>query len=260
MINSANRAWFDNFLTYIMAYDLDFAFWPLVGYLENGNGNGWGLLNWDRNNGHRDGLNDGNDWRQERWNDLVQSGYTGSIQNATVWRMLSIDHADYVQSSIMRSKGDWDYYARKAACPDGLRLIGLSHTGSRGLCTDSTYGQDLRSPWQEYTTVTDQSYVSYDWAGTFTKLQCPSDHYAIGYSFKGKNLSGLLCAKASRSLSTNGRTIWFDRSDGRTDGDAGGDFAMGNFKGQCGGNEYIAGVAYTRRWGDGDPAALLCRS
>jgi hypothetical protein len=49
--------------------------------------------------------------------------------------MLSSDHGDFIQSSKLRDRPDWDPGARKAACPDGERLAGLPHTGNRGLCT-----------------------------------------------------------------------------------------------------------------------------
>jgi hypothetical protein len=54
--------------------------------------------------------------------------------------------------------------------------------------------------------------------------------------------------------------VWFDRGDNRPTGAAGGDFATGQYKGQCADTEYVAGVAFTRRIGSsGSPAAVLCR-
>jgi hypothetical protein len=47
----------------------------------------------------------------------------------------------------------------------------------------------------------------------------------------------------------------------RPAGDPGGDFATGNYKGQCAPGEYVAGVAYTGRFGSSrTPDALFCRS
>jgi hypothetical protein len=55
--------------------------------------------------------------------------------------------------------------------------------------------------------------------------------------------------------------VWFDRGDNRpTDGRVG-EFATGNFKGRCAGDEYRVGVGYRgRMWSPAkEPDALLCR-
>lgn len=63
------------------------------------------------------------------------------------------------------------------------------------------------------------------------------------------------------ALGKNGRTVWFDRSDNRPGGDKGGDFAYGHDKGQCDDHEYVAGIAFTGRFGSlKTPDALFCRS
>jgi hypothetical protein len=176
--------------------------------------------------------------------------------------MLTLDHADFNQSLRMRAGPDWDSGARKASCPDGQRLVGLSHTGNRGLCTDVSEAADL---WGGggYTVVRDESYVEPggDWARGYTKLQCPRNNFMIGYSVRGADLSGVLCAASTTPLGTGGRTVWFDRGDNRPAGVEGGDFAYGNDKGQCADDEYAAGVAYTSRvFSPGrEPDALLCR-
>jgi len=263
VILPAEASWFDNFLGYLEQYDLDFAIWPLVGFLENGQGDGWALMNWDRNTGHRDGLYDGNDWRADRWTDLVNStSLTGPVANCTTWQMLNIDHGDYVKSSTLLSRGDFDPGARKAACPDNMRLIGMSRSLNRGLCTDAVYGDQLWNPSKDTVVVRDQTYVSTDWATHYTKLQCPPNHYAIGYSLKGADMSSIVCAATERQggLGTSGRTMWFDRMDSRGDGDLGGEWALSDYKGQCSSNEYVAGVAFTT-WGNpGMPSALYCES
>jgi hypothetical protein len=128
----------------------------------------------------------------------------------------------------------------------------LSHTGNRGLCTGA---------WQApagYLTVRDESYVDTDWASGYTKVQCPADYFLAGYSVRGAAVSAALCARSATPLGRTGRTLWFDRQDNKPA--AGGDFAVGRFKGQCGTDEYIAGVAYTGRIGSSrTPDALLCR-
>ncbi|GIJ47646.1 hypothetical protein Val02_45320 [Virgisporangium aliadipatigenens] len=260
--NAKERAWFATFVDELIRNDADFAYWPLVGWHEGGRGNGWALLAWDRA-GNRIGPYDtaDPDWRGEIWRRLVESpGRTGQIPVAARWSMLSPDHGDFVQSLRMRAAGDWDSGARKSACPDGQRLIGLSSTGNRSLCTDA----GLADPWAPggaWTQVTDERHVAGgDWAGGYTKLQCPADQLLIGWSVRGATVSGALCARASRALPTNGRTVWFDRGDNRPAADHG-DYASGHYKGECAANEYAAGIAFTRRVGARQgPAALLCRA
>ncbi|MFD7156184.1 glycoside hydrolase family 5 protein [Kribbella sp. NPDC059898] len=248
------RAWWEHFVDQLIRTDADFAYWPLVGWHNlTGPDNGWALLAWDVN-GHRIGLYDGDDWRASAWTRLMNApSKTGQVAPATVWKMLSPDHGDFVESLRMRAAGDWDNGARKAACPDGLRLVGLSHTGNRGLCRSG--GPVMSSA---YEVVHDESHVSEDWASGYTKYQCAPGFYAIGYSVRGARVSSVLCAGTSQSVGTVGRTVWFDRGDNRSG--AGGDFANGNYKGQCGDDEYVAGVAFTTRVGSsGTPDALYCR-
>lgn len=178
-----------------------------------------------------------------------------------VWKMLSVDHGDAVASPRVRAGGDWDSGAAKAACPDGLRLAGLAHSGGRGLCTDTGAG-DLRSAAVGQTVVTDERYVPSggDWASGYTKFPCPAGYFLIGYSERGARLSAALCVPARDRLAGTGRTVWFDRADNRPGDAAGGDFAYGAYKGQCADDEYAAGIAFTTRLGSSPgPAALLCR-
>jgi endoglucanase len=268
--NQKERDWFHNLVDYLIATDADFAYWPLVGWHENRQGNGWALMHWDAA-GRRMGLFDGDDWRADDWSRLVNApGRTGVIAPVSTWHMLNLDHADFNQSLRMRAVPDWDQGARKAACPDGLRLIGLSHTGNRGLCTDATGNDaaaggsgDLWAASGAYTVVRDESYVERggDWAGGYTKLQCPRDQFMIGYSVRDADLSAALCARSTSPLGTAGRTVWFDRGDNRPADARGGDFAAGRYKGQCAADEYAAGVAYSSRFFSPakEPDALLCR-
>ncbi len=256
------RAWFENFVDHLVATDADFAYWPLVGWHENKKGNGWALLHWDAR-GNRIGVFDGDDWRAGAWTRLIDAdGKTGQVAPADRWSMLSPDHGDFVQSLRMRGVPDWDSGARKAACPDGQRLAGLSHTGNRGLCTDAG-ARDLWAPGGAYEVVRDERHVEAggDWASGYTKLQCPARHFLIGYSVRGAAVSAALCAAAHSSLGTGARTVWFDRGDSRPPAAKGGDFAHGRLKGQCADDEYAAGIAYTGRIGSArTPDALLCRT
>ncbi|GAB3905295.1 glycoside hydrolase family 5 protein [Kibdelosporangium lantanae] len=247
------RAWFGNFVDYLVQTDTDFAYWPIVGFHTNRVGDGWSLLAWDAS-GNRMSVNDGDDWRADAWNRLVSApGRTGQIPTVDRWSMLNLDYADFQESRSARGLGDWNPGARKGVCPDGQRLIGLAHTGNRGLCTSSTAVSG-------YVVVRDETYVDTDWASGYTKVQCPPGSYVVGYSVTGAAFSAALCGKVG-TLGRTGRTVWFDRGDNRPAGSPGGEFAYGNYKGQCAANEYVAGVAYTGRIGSRrTPDALLCRS
>lgn len=250
----ASRAWFENFVGHLAETDTDFAYWPAVGFHEDGGGNGWALLAWDTA-GRRVDVFDGADWRGPAWRRLVNSpSRTGPIPVAERWSMLTLDHADFQASRTVRSMADWNPGARKGVCPDGQRLTGLSHTGNRGLCTG-----DLAVP-ARYEVVRGETYVDTDWASGYTKVQCPPEHAAVGYSVTGSAFSALLCGRSAGPLGRTGRTVWFDRGDNRPSGTPGGDFASGHYKGQCAPGEYVAGVAYTGRVGSNrTPDALLCR-
>ncbi|MCX4986315.1 glycoside hydrolase family 5 protein [Streptomyces sp. NBC_00572] len=256
--NPQARAWFGNFVDYLVANDTDFAYWPLVGFTGHGR---WKLLDYDTE-GRRSGILDGDDWRAPDWRRLVTApGLTGPVPAVDRWNMLNLDHADAVQSLRTRTGGDWDQGARKGVCPDGQRIVGLAHRDGRGLCTDAGAPR-LDASAGGFTVVTDERYVKEgDWAGGYTKLQCPRDQFMTGYSVRGQAVSAVLCTAASRALPVTGRTLWFDRGDNRPAGGPGGEFAAGNYKGQCATGEYAAGIAFTGAWAKGKtPDALLCRS
>jgi hypothetical protein len=209
-------------------------------------------------NGNRFKLKAGN-WHGASgtwWHRLVTApSRTGQVPASDHWSMLNLDYADFQESRAVRAMADRNPGARKGACPDGQRVIGLSHTGNRGLCTGS---------WTRpsgYAVVRDESYVDNDWASGYTKAQCPPDYFLAGYSATGAAFSAALCGKSATPLGRDGRTVWFDRGDNRPAGNPGGEFASGDYNGQCAASEYIAGVAYTGRIGSRKtPDAILCRS
>ncbi|WP_246613033.1 glycoside hydrolase family 5 protein [Paractinoplanes bogorensis] len=243
---SSQRNWFVNFTDFLVQTDADFAYWPAVGFSESGNN--WGLLFWDR----AGTLTGFDDWRAPIWNRLTGSGRTGKIDPVTPWSMLSPDNGDFIASLWMRGEPDWDSGARKATCPDGQRLAGLAHTGNRALCTGSD--------WTSYQVVRNEQYVTTDWAGGYTKLQCPAGSLLVGYAVRGAAMSSVLCGASPTAAASTGRTLWFDRGDNRPEGNPGGEFATGNYKGQCATDEYAAGVAYTGRvFSSRTPDALFCR-
>ncbi|MET7743429.1 cellulase family glycosylhydrolase [Streptomyces sp. NPDC005385] len=255
---AAARAWFGNITDYFADHDADFAYWPLVGWDGHDD---WPLLRYDTA-GNRHGVLDQADWRTTAWSRLMTTpSRTGTVAPVPEWDMLATDHGDQVRSLRVRAGGDWDPGASKAACPDGERLIGLGHSGVRALCTDVSTG-DLRAAGGTQTVVTDERHVppGGDWASGYTKLQCPAGDFLVGYSRRGGRTSAALCVPAAHALAGAGRTVWFDRSDNRPAGASGGDFASGDYKGQCADDEYAAGTAFTTRLGSRPgPAALLCR-
>ncbi|KAF7294694.1 Glycoside hydrolase [Mycena indigotica] len=258
-----DRTWWSNFLDFLAQTDAEYAFWPLVGYLNATTmaGNGWALMNWEKvpGGGTRKGLLDGDDWRATAWNQLLNANSaTGQIAIVPEWKQLALDHGDFIQSQYARANlGDWDNGAYKANCPDNLRLIGLSRGSTRGLCTDVGLGNLFDGATQ---TVWDERYLRNDWASGYTKYTCPVNFYAAGYAIRGAKVSTVICARANKPLGTNGRTVWFDQGDNRAD-QLGGDFAAYQYKGSCASNEYIGGVAFTTRiFSNGAPAAIYCVS
>ncbi|MFD8697169.1 glycoside hydrolase family 5 protein [Kitasatospora purpeofusca] len=259
--DAKEQAWFDNFTRILAANDTDFAVWPLVGWHSNGVPNdSWALLDFDTA-GRPLSLEDQGDWRAPYWNRLIAApSYTGQVAPAPHWGLLDLDHADLDLSRRMLARPDWSPGNRKGNCPDGQRLVGLARSDGRGLCTDA--GQPATGT-GDWTTVTDERYVTHgDWASGYNKLQCPDGTFAVGYSVNSNAMSALLCAPATTAPPAATRTLWFDHGDNRpaTGGSSGSDWAPGYYKGQCGDNEYLAGVAFTWKWlHRGVPDAVLCR-
>ncbi|WP_329562134.1 sphingomyelin phosphodiesterase [Kitasatospora sp. NBC_01266] len=179
---------------------------------------------------------------------------------AVDWKALDSSGGDDNLSLTMQNRPDWDPGALKATCLDGERLAGLSYGGDRELCTDAT----STTAWdaaRDVTVVHGETYVSTDWASGYTKAQCPQGSVATGYSRNGDTI-GVLCAKSAVPLGTATRTVWFNGGDNRPPAAGGGDFAPGDYKGQCADDEYVAGVAYSHPWWQSwaaRPYALLCQ-
>ena len=260
--DTREQAWFDNFTNILAANDTDFAIWPLIGYTDAGGNlqDNWALLSYDAQ-GHRTGLQDGGDWRAADWNKLISApSAAGQVAAVNHWNMLDLDHADYDVSATMAAQPDWSSGNRKGDCPDSERLVALGRSDSRGLCTDAAEPAKAGGAW---TVVTDERYVTEgDWASGYSKLQCPDNTFAVGYSVHSNAMAALLCAPSAAPLPTGGHDVWFDHGDNRpaSGGSTASDWAPGYYKGQCADNEYLAGVAYTWNWNDGGvPDALLCR-
>ncbi|MGW6422646.1 glycoside hydrolase family 5 protein [Nocardia sp. NPDC055053] len=253
-----DKAWFANMVDYLVDRDLDFAYWPIVGFHENDKGNQWGLLRYDTSGALRNVL-DADDWRAPHVRRLFEAnGFTGQVPvPARNWSMLQGIHEDDNRS--LRAAADWDSGAHKMVCPDGQRLIGVSDRGQGGLCTDATV-RELWQPGADAVKV-DSETVRTDWANGFTKYQCAEGSFMIGYSLNGDAMSGILCAPGSKPLAGAGRTLWFDRGDNRPASGEGGDWAEGYYKGQCNADEYVAGIAFSGANRRGNrPQALYCRT
>ncbi|MBV2155146.1 glycoside hydrolase family 5 protein [Kitasatospora sp. SUK 42] len=260
--DAKEQAWFDHFTDILARNDTDFAVWPLIGWTDaNGHPmDNWALLSYDAT-GRQLGLGDPGDWRAADWNKLLNApALTGPVAQVNHWNMLDLDHTDQNVSATMLARTDWSSGNRKGDCPDSQRLAGLSRGDSRGLCTDT--GRPA-GPTDGWVTVTDERYVTHgDWASGYSKLQCPDNTFAVGYSVHGNAMAALLCAHAANPLPLTGRDVWFDRGDNRpaTGGSTASDWSPGHYKGQCADTEYVAGVAYTWQWNHGGaPDALLCR-
>ncbi|MER6366672.1 hypothetical protein [Kitasatospora sp. NPDC001527] len=176
------------------------------------------------------------------------------------WTPLSSGLADDNRSAHLKTRPDWDPYALKASCPDGSRLIGLSHGGDDGLCTDVTQA-DLWDAGRAYAVDHGGTYVTTDWAPGYAKAQCPAGSFVSGYSRNGRTM-GVLCAKSATPPGASTRTLRFDDGDNRPAVAGGGDFAYGFAKGQCADDEFVAGVAYGQPWWQlwaARPYALLCQ-
>ncbi len=251
-----DKAWFGTLVDWLIDRDLDFAYWPIVGFHEKDKGNQWGLLRYDTAGGLRS-VTDADDWRGAHISRLLAAnGKTGQVAPVRTWSMLNAIHEDDNRS--LRAAADWDPGHHKLTCPDDQRLIGISSRGQGGLCTDATE-VDLWQPGTQAVMVASEK-VSTDWANGFTKYQCQDGQFMIGYSMDGDGMAAILCAPARKPLAGAGRTLWDDKEDQRPASREGGDYANGYLKAQCNADEYAAGIGFSYvSWRGGHPDALYCR-
>jgi hypothetical protein len=96
-----------------------------------------------------------------------------------------------------------------------------------------------------------------DWAPGFTKLACPANQQVVGVAQSrtalSYRISGLLCEASTGPLSGACTSVAFDGQDTRRT-DLGGDWDESGLKGQCAGDEYVAGISLS----GGTPHSLLC--
>ncbi|WP_246050470.1 glycoside hydrolase family 5 protein [Leptospira langatensis] len=237
-----DKEWLKRLVDYLIERDMDFAFWPLNGNDE------WGLVSSDWSRTLKD------DWRYQDLGRLLSAtGNQGQPVTADHFANLSLGSGDDNSSTLA---SDWDNGATKGTCPDGYRMNGLS-TNNKALCTDTNYGLLWNSSQSYNVQAVNETGTRYhgtgDWAGGFTKYECPQNYVVAGFSKRYWGTSGILCEPSSRSLGNSCRTIWFDRGDNRSS-TRGGDWASGSYKGQCADNEYVGGIAQR----NGGASALLC--
>ncbi|MFF0634688.1 glycoside hydrolase family 5 protein [Nocardia sp. NPDC004151] len=244
------KAWFADMVDYLISRDLDWSFWPIVGTGRQIDSDNWALLRYGADGKVR-GINDGGDWRSGHFNRLLDAkGKTGQVAPTRTWSMLYGTNDDF--NASLRAGNDWDSGATKMVCPDDQRLVGISVSAKRGLCTDAIEG-NLWKPGTLATTVNTERFES-DWANGATKYQCPTGQFMNGYSQRGGSVSAVLCATGRIPLAGAGRTVWDDTGDNRPASGEGGDYAMNHTKIQCNSDEYAAGIAFTS-----GKTALYCR-
>jgi hypothetical protein len=92
-----------------------------------------------------------------------------------------------------------------------------------------------------------------DWSLGFDKTECARNSYVKGIAQSGWHIKGILCVEALQSLGNKCKERAFDRGDDR--GFMGpSDWQVGYSKGQCGLNEYLAGLSTKK----GVPHSILC--
>ncbi|PWN32209.1 glycoside hydrolase [Meira miltonrushii] len=258
-----DRWWWKKFTNLLEKYDADFAIWPLLGWMEDGHGDGWAMNMFDAN-AQRLSILDPGDWRLDDFSKIVNGSDASTFSGIQSNRLYNED-ATLSQPGLVR-----------ASCPDGLRLHGLSHEESpSGLCTDAKIGRNL---WDAkdggYTVITTEkpSSRSPDWAPKLTKFQCSTGKHMIGYSFseEGK-MESIICAQNSKDPSAivNGmnastskiglRTIYFGKQTDVAD-DRGQWFGLNATAATCADDEILIGTAFTTRGDNGRPQAILCQN
>ncbi|MCO5565446.1 hypothetical protein L7F22_019119 [Adiantum nelumboides] len=282
-----DRWWWTNFTDLLVKYDADFAVWPLLGWMEDGHGDGWAMHMFDAN-AQRLSILDPGDWRLNDFTKII-NGSDGTVFSGLV----DEKPASYVQ--LFTAQGNVQQSNRlhkedatlsqpglvRASCPDGLRLNGLSHEESpSGLCTDAQFGRDLwDSNLGSYTVITTEipSARSPDWAPKLTKFQCSTGKHLIGYSFTEGKMESIICAQNSKDPSTiiNGasnasstttattkiglRTIYFGKQTDVAD-DRGQWFGLNATAATCADDEILIGTAFTTHGDNGRPQAILCQN
>ncbi|HEY0080296.1 MAG TPA: hypothetical protein VGB73_16925 [Pyrinomonadaceae bacterium] len=205
-----------------------------------------------------------------RWNYRTYTTVTPNACNDNLgdWR------AGFQNQDTMRHvySPDWDTCRGKANGRPGEAIVGISQVpGGFGRTALSRIGDTWHFTGNQTGRLdTDRNgdnrrayrYVNGnpDWDYGYWKLECNYNEYVVGVSenhagcYGNNHFHAVLCASGN-GLSNNCSVRIFDGGDNRGVSSSG-DWDFGAFKGECGPNQYLAGVSInpsTRR-----PHALLC--
>lgn len=205
-----------------------------------------------------------------RWINVTADRVTpnGVCNNLADWR------AGFQNQDTMRRvySPDWDPCRGKANCMSGETIAGISivpngdartalcRSGDTAHFTGNQTGRLDIDANQDRRRATRFVNGNPDWDSGYWKLECGNNEYVAGVSenhtgcYGNNQFHGVLCASGN-SLSNTCSVRVFAGGDSRGVTSSG-DWDFGAFKGECGQNQYVAGVSVnpsTRR-----PHAILC--
>lgn len=277
-IAAKERAWWSNMVDYLVDRRFGFAAWPAVTWADaNGKfADSFALIAYKADGTKLDITSD---WRNTAWQRLVAGPAlaTWATPAQPRWNQLvsrgESGFGDFGNRSWQDRANDWAPGDDKLNCPDNEFLAGVSRTNNQGkyqyaLCTTAGIGaRAWKGAGRERITVNDESNITYNWAYSYDKRQCPQGWVGVGMSKEGYQpgveRSGIRSIRCERSPVTlpvsNGRTVWIDQGNNRPS-TASGDWAWGQNKGECRTDEYVAGIAMTwARFQYGTASAILCK-
>ena len=248
------HTWLEHISRYLQDTDIDFAYWAVnAGAKPSGEMEpfAWLDLDWQTPL---------DDWRKDVLQPLFTPQHGPGVDPD--WQQDPANHFEALifsdwDSDHSQSRDDWHKGSFKATCRDDARLVGIS-AGERGaqpfghlvLCTDYvTSGAATK----RVTLDNDNHDVGaaglsgiQDWSPGSNKLTCPPNNYLIGVAQQRKALTyritGVRCAESPVPLGSDCHALYFGKGDARAT-DIPGDWDPGQRKGQCGLNEYAAGLS-----------------
>ena len=266
--DTEKKQWYENAIRYMEERDVDFAYWPLNygDYTTNPSGKEtYGLLKSDYKTPQKD-------FRLEGMGKLMKTNISWEYAQAKKclnpdYQSLMFDISDAYEGSDLTDQYPDSFNAN---CALDSRAVGLS-TGTKFfksyarslLCSRKGWGltgglsalienKDKDSP-------AANSRTKKDWAEGYTKLECGNNQYitAVLQAKKGFRLkvTGIQCTSALQKimLGTDCKSRSMKDGDNRAINTPK-DWSFGYHKGQCGENEYMAGVSAK----SGYPHSILC--
>jgi len=183
--------------------------------------------------------------------------------------------AVFMETSTLRSGGEWDFCHGKATCAYGEAVGGMSEVpggythaaycrrgGARELSGNIVRTLNLDQG-RDQRVSTRSVNGNPEWASGYLKLECGFGEYVSAVSENATSCQannqfhGLQCSSGGSGLGSQNvcSVRVFDTTDDRAT-TASGDWDSGRFKGECGLSQYVAGVSVdlgTRR-----PHSILC--